>query len=440
MGRHRATRKAHKQKDRQMEQKNIFRNFHVIEGGLHAGDKNSSHRFISAWITDTRLMGVCCVKAHWLVETPEESLDMFQFFYFDWQEYGLETFECFRGRRNLEMKESVAAVEQGLSAGLGGEKNPVSERELRFLVQSFVEFNERSGIPLPKKLYEFDFLLTPKINLSDEEHHALICKECTKLSSPFQVINYFLMRCFARDFEGAKLLTKNYVRTDLFASFAAADMLRNSIKEDDETTGSNSDYYATGSDSDFGTFSTRKSYLCESLLEFDAKYYLAVTRITLEGLKVVKYEKLSSFRISLWEASLMLNQPEYVTVYDAAGELSGFDIEAFPLLKRSMVSEHECGKLFAVYYPNNDHLHQPIYYMYDDLFGICYVLENGQIVLASRSRENIIRLETQLMGSKYGPLLVLVSKYEFNHSVIHDFVNRNYEDFEDFLSDLGVDE
>lgn len=423
-----------------MEQNNIFRNFHVIEGGLHAKKQSPSHKFISAWITDTRLMGVCCVKAHWLAETPEGSFDLFQFFYFDWQEYGLETFECFSGEHNSEMKESVAAVERGLSAGLGGEKNPLSERELCFLVQSFVAFNESRGIPLPQGFYESDFLLTPEVKLSDEEQHALICKECTKLSGPFQVMNYFLMRCFARDFQGAKLLTKNYVRTDLFPSFAAADMLRNSIKDDAGNAGNNSNYYATSSDESFGTFNTRKSYLCESLLEFDAKYYLAVTRITLEGLKVVKYEKLSSFRVSLWEASLMLNQPEFVTVYDAVGELADFDIGAFPLLKRSMVSEHECGKLFAIYYPNNDHVHQPIYYMYDDLFGICYALENGQIVLASRSHENIIKLETQLMESKYGALLVLVSKYEFNHSVIHDFVNRNYEDFEDFLNDLGVDE
>lgn len=78
--------------------------------------------------------------------------------------------------------------------------------------------------------------------------------------------------------------------------------------------------------------------------------------------------------------------------------------------------------------------------MYDDLFGICYVLDSGQIVLASRSYENILKLEKELEESRYGPSLVLVSKYEFNHSLIHDFVNRNYEDFEDFLKDLGVDE
>lgn len=423
-----------------MEHDSNFRNFHVIKGGLQKKAQTASQRLISAWITDTRLMGVCCIKAHWLAEAGDDTFEMFQFFYFDWQEYGLETYESFLGEPDLEMLEAVETVEHSLAAGLGGEKNLITERELRFLVQSFAEFNAKRGIPMPQKSSEFDFLLKPQFNLSDEEQHSLICKECTKISSPMQVMNYFLMRCFARDFEGAKLLTKNYVRTDLFPEFAAADMLRNSIKEAPDDAGSNSDYYATSSDTDFGTFNTRKTYTCESLLEFDAKYYLAATRITLEGRKVVKYERLSAFRISLWESSLMLTQPEYVTVYDVAGDLSGFDTKTFSLLKTGLLSQHECGKLFSVFYPNNAHLAQSTYYMYDDLFGICYVLDSGQIVLASRSYENILKLEKELEESRYGPSLVLVSRYEFNHSLIHDFVNRNYEDFEDFLKDLGVDE
>lgn len=423
-----------------MEHDSNFRNFYVIKGGLQKKAQTASYRLISAWITDTRLMGVCCIKAHWLAEAGDDTFEMFQFFYFDWQEYGLETYERFLGEPDLEMLEAVETVEHSLAAGLGGKKNLITERELRFLVQSFAEFNAKRGIPMPQKSSEFDFLLKPQLNLSDEEQHSLICKECTKISSPMQVMNYFLMRCFARDFEGAKLLTKNYVRTDLFSEFAAADMLRNSIKEAPDDAGSNSDYYATSSDTDFGTFNTRKTYTCESLLEFDAKYYLAATRITLEGRKVVKYERLSAFRISLWESSLMLTQPEYVTVYDVAGDLSGFDTKTFSLLKTGLLSQHECGKLFSVFYPSNAHLAQSTYYMYDDLFGICYVLDSGQIVLASRSYENILKLEKELEESRYGPSLVLVSKYEFNHSLIHDFVNRNYEDFEDFLKDLGVDE
>ncbi len=423
-----------------MKQNNISRNFYVIEGGLRAEARSASHKFITAQVTDTRLMGVCYVKAHWRIESSSGDTDLIQFFYFDWQEFGLDSYESLSGVLDSKMLGLAETIEQGMSGGLGGEKNPITERELRALVQEFAGFSKEHSIPLPEKSEEFEFLLSPAVELTKEEQHDLICKECVQITRPFEVINYFLMRCFARDFAGAKLLTKNYVRTDLFSGFAPADMLRNSIKEDTENTGASSGYYATGSDSDFGTFSTRKSYICQSLIEFNAKYYLVLTRVSLENLYVVKYERLWAFRISMWEASLILNQPEFVTVYDVMGDMHAFGVKSFPLLWNAMVSDHECGKLFTVYYPHNKHLQRPIYHMYDDLFGICYALESGQIVLGARSRENIEKLEQQLISSKHFNSLVLVGRYEFNHPIVGDFVDRCYEDFEDYLHDLGADD
>ena len=107
-----------------MEHDSNFRNFHVIKGGLQKKAQTASYRLISAWITDTRLMGVCCIKAHWLAEAGDDTFEMFQFFYFDWQEYGLETYESFLGEPDLEMLEAVETVEHSLAAGLGGKKKP----------------------------------------------------------------------------------------------------------------------------------------------------------------------------------------------------------------------------------------------------------------------------------------------------------------------------
>lgn len=105
-----------------MEHDSNFRNFHVIKGGLQKKAQTASYRLISAWITDTRLMGVCCIKAHWLAEAGDDTFEMFQFFYFDWQEYGLETYESFLGEPDLEMLEAVETVEHSLASGLGGKK------------------------------------------------------------------------------------------------------------------------------------------------------------------------------------------------------------------------------------------------------------------------------------------------------------------------------
>ena len=98
-----------------MEHDSNFRNFHVIKGGLQTKQQTASHRLISAWITDTRLMGVCCIKAHWLAEAGDDTFEMFQFFYFDWQEYGLETYESFLGEPDFEMLEAVETVEHSLA-------------------------------------------------------------------------------------------------------------------------------------------------------------------------------------------------------------------------------------------------------------------------------------------------------------------------------------
>lgn len=416
------------------------KNLRLIQGGLSAKNQSVSRRLIEAYVTDTRLMGACCIKAHWRIEDCPQEPDFIQFFYFDWQEFGLDSYESLRGSLDIKMIDLAETIEQGMAGGLGAEKNSITQRELCALVQEFVSFNIEHRIPLPKNSEEFEFLLSPRIELAQEEMRELASKECTPIARPFAAINYFLMRCFARDFAGAKMLTRNYVRTDLFPEFAPSDMLRNSIKEDSKSTGTNTDYYATGSDSDFGTFRTRKFYICESLVEFDAKYYLVLTRVCLENLHVVKYERINYFRISLWEASLILNQPEFITVYDVVSQMDEVSINSFPLLRNATVSKHECGNLFTIYYPHNKHLQKPVYHMYDDLFGICYALDSGQIVLASRSRENIEKLEYQLLRSKHQYSIVLVSRYEFNHSVMQDFVERCYEDFEDYLHDLGADD
>ena len=249
------------------------------------------------------------------------------------------------------------------------------------------------------------------------------------------------MRCVGRDFSAAKLLVKNYVRTDLFSEFPAASLLRNVIDEDkDAQSGSNTDYYATDEDKDFGTFQTRKAYLCESLIEFGGKYFFLMTRLTLDHLKVVKYERLSCFGVSIWEASLMLSAPEYVSVYDI--EVEGLEItrHTASLLGNAMVNEHDSGRLFMIFYPNNDHVKKREYRLSDDVFGMCFVSEGGQLILASNMRQNISSLERNFRGSAIFPVLMPAAKYEFNHAVFKNFIHSGFEKFEDFVEAISMQE
>ena len=413
----------------------------LLKGGLSETASESRKEFIDAYITDTRLMGVTCLRIHWIL--PENALrtHFYQFFYFDAEESGLENYESFLCGSEGEAQDWLRETEARLMGGLGGKKNALTEREARFLVQTYVDFNLNHKLTLPQKSTEFDFLLMPRIDISDVEYYVLMCKQCPLINSPYQVINYFLMRCIGRDFSAAKLLIKNYVRTDLFSEFPAASLLRNVIGEDmDAQSGSNTDYYATDEDKDFGTFQTRKAYICESLIEFGGKYFLLMTRVTLDHLKVVKYERLSSFGISLWEASLVFSAPKYVSVYDIV--IEGIDVNrrTIPHLNDAMIHEHESGRMFMVFYPNNDHVKRKEYRLSDDVFGMCFVSEGGQLIIISNMRQNVSTLEREFKSSMISPVLAPTAKYEFNHAVFKNFIDSGFDDFEDFVQAISMHE
>lgn len=67
-------------------------------------------------------------------------------------------------------------------------------------MQQYVDFNLRLKLPLPEGIEEYQFLLGPHITLDSDEALALMKKQSPVFTSEFQVIHYFLMRCFGRDF------------------------------------------------------------------------------------------------------------------------------------------------------------------------------------------------------------------------------------------------
>ena len=95
-------------------------NFRLIKGGADEPVRVSleNRRFVSAFVTDTRLMGVLALSIHWKISSSDISDDFYQFFYFDAEEYGLDTYQSLQGDDVL----ALDAIEQGLIGGLGGKK------------------------------------------------------------------------------------------------------------------------------------------------------------------------------------------------------------------------------------------------------------------------------------------------------------------------------
>ncbi|PWL92931.1 MAG: hypothetical protein DBY08_06055 [Clostridiales bacterium] len=421
-----------------MSYQDIRSTFKLIRGGLSETACDSPKEFVSASITDTRLMGVVGMCVHWKLTENSGLTDLHQFFYFDAEETGFETYKSVLGNGSPEDAKEISDIENYMLGGLGGKKVSLTEKEARFMLQSYVDLNIRSNLPLPEDKDEYNFMLTPRVILTDAEEYVLMCKQCPVLDSPYQVINYFLMRCIGKDFGAAKFLTKGYVRTNLFPKHKGATLLRNVIEESPDTvSGYNTDYHVTDDDKDFATFDTFKSYLCDSLIEYDGKYFLLITQISLDRLKVVKYEKVSEFQVTPAEASMMTTKAEFITVTDLVPGAPKFDRSSTQLASKAMITDYENGRLFMIFQPHNDHVKKQTYLLNDDVLGVYYILEDNQLILSSYNLPDIRRMEIDLASSPMAPYIVPVSKYEFKDPVLFDFINSSFDDFEDFVAAIA---
>ena len=86
--------------------------FTLIKGGNESGFEQ--RRFVSAEITDTRLMGVVGLHIHWEVKEAGDWNSFHQFFYFDAEEYGLDSYRSYRGEDEDEVENIIDSMFGGL--------------------------------------------------------------------------------------------------------------------------------------------------------------------------------------------------------------------------------------------------------------------------------------------------------------------------------------
>lgn len=389
------------------------RKFTVIKGGAAAALSNNRRRFLSGFITDTRLMGVVGLYIHWELSNIDFVSDFHQFFYFDAEEYGFETYKSLLGSD----QEALTIMEQALIGGLGGNKVNVNEREATHLVQKYVAMNEAINIPMPDGKSEYEFLLETPVVLTENENEILIDKLCTPIVSEYQLINYFLMRIFGRDFEAAAYLATKDFLLDILPEEEGATLCKNSIEEFFDEKGC--------------------SYLCESLVEFDGKYKLVVSELYLNEGKVSGTKKRSSFFVTSAEAAMMLNHPEFITVYEILTEMDDFLKRFGSLSANSMQTLHDNGRLYLEFNKNNDHVNRKVFRLNEDIHGLYYATDFGQLIIAAYSLNEIHEIERTLSKSEVSTCIIPTAKYEFKEPILYEFIQSDFDDFSDFLDFLN---
>lgn len=389
------------------------RKFTVIKGGAAAVLSGNRRKFLSGFITDTRLMGVVGLYIHWELLNTDFASDFHQFFYFDAEEYGFETYKSLLGND----QEALTIMEQALIGGLGGSKVNVNEREATLLVQKYAKMNETLSIPLPEGKNEFAFLLEEPVVLTEKENEILIDKLCTPIVSEYQLINYFLMRVFGRDFEAAAYLAAKDLPLDVLPEEEGATLCKNSIEEFFDENGC--------------------SYLCESLIEFDGKYKLVVSEIDLVEGKVSATKKRSSFFVTSAEAAMMLNHPEFITVYEILTEMEDFLRRFAGLTANTMQTLHDNGRLYLEFNKNNDHVNRKVFRLNEDIHGLYYTTDFGQLIIAAYSLSEIHEIEKALSRSDVCSCIIPTAKYEFKEPILYEFIQSDFDDFSDFLDFLN---
>ncbi|MDY2960410.1 MAG: hypothetical protein SOR72_06420 [Hornefia sp.] len=398
--------------------RNIFK---VIEGGMSGKSTPNGENFKSAWVTDTRLMGVLCVGITW--EGRESVFN--QFFYYDAEEFGFERYESIshpvstadNDNIGITARQILTDTENSLIGGLGGTKVDISFHEAVYLVKNFIKFNKDNGIPLPDNSSDYIFITRLEAFLTPRQEHSLFDKCCVELANFNSLANYFLMRCIGRDFDAAKFLALPEVKVDIFPEFSYGTFYNNKVKLSRE----------------------KDRAFCRSLIEVGNQYYILSTELSFKGMKVSDYICTGLLPITEREAYLQLSHSEFIMTYKYDGDPEDFSRSATRLTKRAMIHNEHGGLTFMLYHPNNSHLDLPDYYLYNDLLGIYHMGEDNEFLAASATLRGIRRLELDINTSPVKKKLTLQGNYEFNEPVLLQYLESDFTNFEEYINAISVE-
>lgn len=406
----------------------------VIQGGLSASISEKEKAFKWAYVMDTRLMGVTVLCICW----DSGDQDFYQLFYFDAEEFGLDTYKGIGGRNFDEFQKA----ETKMIGGLGGQKIDVSYDEAKCLVHSFVQYNLDHKIPLPEPENGYSFMYKEAKAWTQEQYSRIfdsaMSKMCEPVTEVFQLVNYFIMRTFGKDFQAAQVLAQGFQVTDHYPSMKGATLCKNSI----DPAGASKEFPITATEITATETSGRSRFLCESVLDVDDGWHHIITsqiEIDRESMKVTDFRPLSKFRISPEEAMLKIGRPEYVSLIHYRGDDLRFESDTTELCQKAMVTEHENGRVFMVFNPNNDHVKQRVFQLNSDVFGVYYVNEIGQILIASFVEENLAIMERDLALSPLGKDCSVTCRYEFNAPVLFQYIESGIPHFHKFVKMIKED-
>ncbi len=377
----------------------------VIQGG-NTLKEGCEKIFRSAKMTNTRLMGTMYLYANWEIRNSEEFETLHQFFYIDAEGHGIETY--FSVWEDDE--EEILTIETKLAGCLGGKFIEIDENQLAYLVQEMTERTIQTKGELPENKNEYNFLLNKKIKEFDTE--AFLIMQTETITENVQLVNYFIMRCLAKDFIMANLLSTSDV-TETFQDINYNTLCRNKVSKME---------------------GEENIFRCEALGDSKEGFTIFTFIIEVRNFKVIALECVGTMKITSVEAAFMLSSCEYVAVFTIKeGRLPSTLPLSMPL--RFTLNHYPAGALLLLYSPNNDHVKKENYYLKEDVLGGVLTTDCNEVVVVASSAELVEAIEGIINDWFNEEIRYEILRYFFNRQILLDFAQTEGYFFEEFIQE-----
>ena len=439
-------------------------NLKIIRGGQFDKDE-APKEFVEAYATQSRLMGASWVYVRWNVLNSPDAGSLVQFFYIDYDQYGIEDFHNFWDPR----REVVKNMEHTTVDCMGSDRIYLDEMQFLKLIYSYHHITLLRGYTLAENHSSYEFILDEyekptlraehdvqqKFSTKDEvnqkkelnvletygeeifrrislEVELLLCEPIRTVNS---LLTYMLMRFISKD----TLIAKQYIKfsevdnLDIFPDLTTGTLYRNEISELTKLTELKNSKTSSEDNSDIRRFSCRSLLLCKNT------YYISNMHFKLDGLTILDVQSVDLIRISSCEAALILSGTEFTSIYKFNSDhlpLPWLSNE-FPLanFENSAIN----GFMYMIFKPDNNHVDRDIFLLNEDMYGSMFVSYENQIILSSRHPDFLNMLRNNLEGvfNRMGltPYLSHVQSFKLfsNDGSIYDFIDSDFTNFIEFL-------